>query len=370
MLAWARIDLENIRHNIREIQGFVGDKIDILTVVKADAYGHGAVEISRALQECGVKNFGVATCDEALELRNGGIGGNILILAHSLSERFYEIVEHDIMQTVSALKAAVELSSIGAKLQKTVGIHIKIDTGMGRIGFYPDDDAIKAIMEISRLPNVKIRGIFSHLAMAESFDKSFSNEQFAKYTNIVSKLQNAGLTDFKSHICNSGGILNNTEMHLDMVRPGLILYGIYPSKEVPTPLKLKPAMNLTARICHINHIKTGESAGYDRTFFAKRDTQIAVINLGYADGYPSALSNKSHVIINGSYAPIIGQVCMDQTMIDVTDIAAKEGDEVILFGKQDNLEIKAEDVAALSESKSREILCMSNIGKRVAKIYV
>jgi len=361
--AWAEINLDNLAYNMREIKNFVG--VECMAIVKAEAYGHGATEISKILLENGADSLGVATCDEGIRLRNDGINADILIMAHSPKARFAEIVEKGLMQTMSDLQMAKDLSKVAQQMQKTASVHIKIDTGMNRIGFKPTDKTIEEIKEIAKLPFLKIEGIFSHLAMAEDKDKSFSYEQHKKLMYIAEKF------DYKTHLCNSGGILNNTDLYLDMVRPGLILYGMHPSPDTDRAIDLKPVMALKARISHISTVEAGETVGYDRTFKAERPTRTGTIIIGYADGYPSALSNKGQVIVGNGYAPIIGQICMDQMMIDITDIENVQiEDEVILFGKRGDLELKAEDVALLSECKSREIISMSNVGKRVPRVYI
>lgn len=369
--AWAEINLNNITYNLNELKQFLDDKTGIMAMIKANAYGHGAVEIAKVLQNNGVKSFGVATCDEGILLRNNGISLPIMIIANSLRERFGDIVDHGLTQTVSDINTAVEISQTAQKKNKQTTIEIMIDTGMGRLGFEPNLESVNTIIEISKLPFITISGVYSHLAMAESLDTNFSKEQFAKFLLVANALKEKGFTDFTSHICGSGGILNNIEMHLDMVRPGIIIYGIYPSPETARHIDLKPSMSLKAKISHIAHIKKGDSIGYERAFVAPRDTVAAILNIGYADGYPSALTNKGKVIVGGEFAPVVGQICMDQTIIDITDIknVAVE-DTVILFGKQGDRQITAEEVAELSESKSREILAMSNIGPRIPRVYI
>ena len=368
---WAEINLDHIAHNMKELRNFLGGHINIMAVVKAESYGHGAFEAAQVLLENGADVLGVATCDEGIKLRQAGISAKIIVLAHSPKERFPEILENDLAQTVSSLDAARELSAAAQAKQKTAHLHIKIDTGMIRIGFKPTEESVDEIMEISRLPMISIDSVFSHLAMSESLDKSFSEEQFTRYQYVIDALKQKGLENFKTHMCNSGGVLNNPNMHLDMVRPGLILYGTYPSNEIPKPLNLKPAMTLKSKISHLGVVDENESVGYDRTFYTDRKTLVATIVIGYADGYPSSLSNKASVIAGNGYAPIIGQICMDQMMVDVTDMPeVKVGDEVILFGKKNDLEITLEQLSPLCATKTREILCLSNLGKRIPRVYI
>ena len=371
MRAWAEINLDYLAHNIREVKKFLGGNVKIMAVVKAEGYGLGSVHVSEVFLQNGADALGVATCDEGFKLRKSGIKSEILIMAHSPAGMFAEIVENDLTQAVSSLKMAAELSEAAGQLGKAANIHIKIDTGMNRIGFKPTRESIDEIIEITRLPFLSVNGVYSHLAMSESSDKSFTYKQYDKFVYVTDALKQRGFTDFKTHLCNSGGVLNNTDLHLDMIRPGIILYGIYPSAETSTPLDLKPAMSLKARISHLSIVEAGESVGYDRTFYTKRKTKVATLIIGYADGYPSALSNKASVIVGSGYAPVIGQVCMDQMMIDVTDIPdVKEEDEVILYGKKGDLEIKVEQLAPLCKTKYREILCITNIGKRIPRVYI
>ena len=379
--SWIEINLDHVSHNIKELRKFVDSHVSIMAVVKAEGYGHGAAEVSKVLIKNGADALGVATCDEGISLRksginsginsgiDSGINSDILIMAHSPAQRYEEIISHNLKQTVSSLQMAKEISKAAQKLQKTASLHIKIDTGMSRIGFKPTSQTIEDIMEISHLPFISIDGVFSHLAMSETSDTSFSYEQSKKYQYITDSLKQKGLANFKMHLCNSGGILNNTDLHFDMIRPGAILYGLYPTPETNKALNLKPVMSLKSRISHLSDIEPGESVGYDRTFFAKRKTRVATIIIGYADGYPSSLSNKGKVIVGSGYAPIIGQICMDQMMIDVTDIKnVQENDEVILLGKKGDLEITAEHIMSLVKIKIREISCI--IGKRVPRVYI
>lgn len=368
--AWAEVNLDNVAHNTGEVRRLVGRDKKILAVVKAEGYGHGSVEVSRAMLESGADALGIATCDEGIKLRESGIIADILVMAHSPEERFREVIDAGLVQTVSNPHMARALSDAAVSLGKIAEIHVKIDSGMRRIGFKPTMETVDDIIGISRLPSVKLSGVFSHLAMSESADKAFSYAQNEKFMFVVNALREKGFTDFITHLCNSGGILGYPDLHCDMVRPGIILYGVYPSAETEKHLDLKPVMSIKARISHISMAETGESVGYDRTFFAKRPTKVGTIIIGYADGYPSVLSNKSRVIAGETYAPVIGQICMDQMMIDLTDAEnVKEGDEVILLGKKGGLEIPAEELAKLSGSKIREVLCISNIRQRIPRVY-
>jgi len=367
--AWLEIDLEAVAHNLLAVRRIVGAGVGICAVVKADAYGHGAVECAKVLLQNGADSLGVATCDEGIELQKNGINGKIAVLAHSPTDRFPEIIDASLSQTLSSLEAAKELSNAASNKKQTAAVHIKIDTGMRRIGFEPTTESIKKIMEISRLPFISIEGVSSHFAMGENPDNSFTYEQHKRYMFVVNALKEKGLS-FSTHICNSGGVVNYPAMHMDFVRPGAILYGLKIFED-DVGIGLKPAMTLKAQICHIAQIKAGESVGYDRTFVAKRDTVVGTIVIGYADGYVSSLSNKSRIIAGKKYAPVLGRVCMDQMMVDLTDIdGIKEGSEVTLLGKKGDLEITANELADLGNVKIREVVCMLGNAKRVPRVYL
>ena len=366
--AWLEIDLGAITHNFHEVRRSVGTDVEICAIVKADAYGHGSVECSKVLIKTGVNSLGVATCDEAFELRNNDINCDIAVLAHSPDERFMEIITASLTQTISSLDTAKKLSKVASELNKTARVHVKIDTGMGRIGFSPMEQSIDTIMEISRLPFILIDGISSHFAMSECMDKSYTYKQYERYMFVANALRKRGLP-FRAHICNSGGIINHPQMHMDIVRPGALLYGLNPL-EWDCGLDLRHAMTLKARICHISRIKAGESVGYDRIFVAERETLVGTIVIGYADGFVSSLSGNSRVIAGNGYAPVIGRVCMDQMMVDLTDIyGVNVGDEVILLGEKGVLKITPNDLAHQGNIRTREVLCALGNAKRIPRLY-
>jgi len=366
--AWTEINLGAIGHNVRAIRKHAGKDVKICAVVKADAYGHGAVECSKVVLENGADVLGTATCDEAIILRENGIKSDIIVLAHSPSKRFTEIINNNLSQTISSYDAAFSLSLMASEAKKTARVHIKIDTGMGRIGFKPTEGAASEILDIAKLKGIQIDGISSHFAMAETSGCSYTYEQFEKFNFVLNILKLKGY-NFDPHICNSGGTLGFPEMHMSMVRPGLLLYG-YDPMAPKTDIGLIPAMSVKARIAHISSVNTGESVGYDREFIAKRKTRAGVIIIGYADGYVSTLSNKGRVICNYKYAPVLGRVCMDQMMIDLTDVPeAKLGDEVVLLGQQGELQITANELSELGGIRLREVTCMLGNGKRLPRIY-
>lgn len=365
----AEINLDNIAYNMTNIREKVNKKTKIMAVVKADAYGHGAVEVAKTALYNGADWLGVAIIDEAIELRKNNIFEPILILGHTIEHKLLQVIKYDITQTVFSFEMAKKLSDEALKIKKSVDIHIKIDTGMSRLGFLPTDESIDEILAIKNLPYINITGIFTHFATADMKDKTFTKEQFEKYMWVIKKLEEKGINNIIKHISNSGAILDIDEYSLDMVRAGIILYGMYPSNQVLKSVKLKPAMSLKTHISFIKEIEPDVSVSYCRTYFTNKKTKIATIPVGYADGYARILSNRARVLINGEYANIIGNICMDQFMIDITNIQnVKQGDIVTLMGEDNNNHITAEELANLQNTINYEIVC--NIGKRIPRVYI
>ena len=369
--AWVEVDLDAITHNLREIKKITNKNAEICGVVKADAYGHGFLEVSRTLIENGVTYLAVSMLDEALQLRKQGIETPILILSYTDPIRCDEIVLNNITQTVFSYDLAKALSESAKRLNKTVKIHIKIDTGMGRVGFLAGYSAIKTIVAISDLPNLIIEGIFTHFASADESDKSYTYLQFEIFMNICDELKRVGILIPIKHVCNSAGIMEFPDMHLDMVRPGIILYGMYPSSEVDkSKLNLIPAMTLKANITLVKDVDPDTFISYGRIFKTSRKSKIATIPIGYADGYLRNLTNKARILVNGQFAPIVGKICMDQCMADVTDIHGDIscGQQVVLIGSQKDARIPIEEVADKLDSINYETSCV--IGKRIPRFYI
>lgn len=369
--AWAEIDLDNIAHNVREIRRITNKKAEIMGVVKADAYGHGVFGVVRTLLNNGVTRLAVSMLDEAIQLRQKGIDVPILILSYTDPCRAEEIVLNEVTQTVFSMDLAEALSAAAVRLKKKVRIHIKIDTGMSRVGFMPGYNAVKNVVYISNLPGIVIEGLFTHFASADEADRNYTYMQFERFMSICSELSRIGVHIPIKHVANSAALIQFPEMHLDMVRPGIILYGMYPSDYVDkSRINLKPAMTLKANIILVKNVEKGTSISYGRTFTTKRDSKIATIPIGYADGYSRRLSNKGKVLVNGQVAPIVGRICMDQCMIDVTDLTGdvKVGDEVVLFGKQGNASLPIEEVASGMGTINYEVSCI--IGKRIPRVYI
>lgn len=369
--AWAEVDLDAIAHNAREIRRITNKKAEIMCAVKADAYGHGVLEVSRTLLSNGATRLAVSMLDEAIQLRNNGITAPILILSYTDPIRAEEIILNDVTQTVFSHDLAIALSGAAVKLKKNIKIHIKIDTGMTRVGFSPGYSAIKNVIEISKLPGIIIEGLFTHFASADEEDKRYTNMQFERFMTICAELNRIGLYIPIKHAANSAAIIEYPEMHLDMVRPGIISYGLYPSNEVDkTKIDLKPAMTLKANVVLVKEVEKDTCISYGRIFTTKNDSRIVTIPIGYADGFTRILSNNAQVLINGEFFPVVGRICMDQCMVDVSNnkTEVRVGDEVVIFGRQADKEIRIEDIAAAIGTINYEIICL--IGKRVPRVYI
>lgn len=365
----ADINLDNIRDNVKMMKACVREDMKLLAVIKADGYGHGAVTLARALDDL-ADFYAVACIDEGVELRKAGIEKPILILGYTDPTSYEDLIKNDIRTAFYDVDRAKKLSLVAQKLNMTAKIHIKIDTGMGRIGFPCDEAGMKEILEISKLPNIECEGIFTHYAKADEYDKTSANEQLKKFRWMIARLKENGLDIPVKHIANSAGIMEMDNEGFDMVRAGIVIYGLYPSEEVDKNIaKLKPAMEFVSRVIHVKDVEPGTGIGYGWSFIADHPMKIATVSCGYADGYPRAQSNIGRVIIYDRYAPITGRVCMDQFMIDVTHIPdVKVGDEVVLFGRRGDCEISVEEVAEPAASFNYELVC--NIGRRVPRVYI
>ena len=366
----ADIDLDAFRFNLDSIKKNINENTQIITVLKADGYGHGAVPLAKeAEKEERVWGIAVATVEEALELRRGGIKKPLLILGYTYQEDYDLIAAEELRPTVFKLSMAQELSRAALRKNKTVKIHIKIDTGMSRIGYRDLEKSVPEILEISRLPGLEIEGLFTHFARADEKETTPAYQQLEKYQAFQKALKEAGLKIPLCHCSNSAGIIRMPEANMDAVRARIILYGLYPSEEVEKePVPLKPLMTLKSHIAYIKTLEPGVQISYGGTYTTQKETRVATIPVGYADGYARSLSNKGWVLIRGKKAPILGRVCMDQFMVDVTDIPeVRELDEVILLGKSGDQQITMEELGELSGRFNYEFACC--ISKRVPRIY-
>lgn len=362
--AWAEIDLKSIENNLRGIKKHISAP-RMLAVVKANAYGHGAIEVSKIAIECGAGYLGVAAFDEAIQLRNAGFSTPILILGLVPPECSKDLVEYGITSTVCDLPMAVELSKNAVKLGKRAKIHLKLETGMGRIGADVENIGILA-SAISSLPGIYLEGVFSHFADADNADKKFTAEQLRRFEAALEEIRRYKVEIPIKHIAESAAIMEIPEAHFDMVRSGIITYGLMPSAQVKRKIDLKTAFKLCSRVVWLKKVSEGTSIGYGRDFIARRNSIIATLPIGYADGYLRAYGRGGFVEIHGQKAPIAGRVCMDQTMIDVTDIPNVQiGDEVILFGSEN---ITIDDIANHAGTINYEIPCL--ISNRIPRIYV
>lgn len=365
----ANIDLDAICGNIINTKKLLKNTTKIMAIIKADGYGHGAVPIARALDEIGVDAFGIAIIEEGIELRKAKIEKPLLILGYTSKEQFEQVVKYNITQTIFQYDSAVELSKEAIRQNKTVDVHIKLDTGMSRLGFSDSEESIEEIKKILLLEGVRVQGIFTHFACADEEDKTSAHIQLQRFQHFVNRLEQEGIIIPLKHISNSAGIMEFPEAQLDMVRSGISTYGLYPSEEVhKEKLLLKPAMEIKTHISYVKEVEPGVGISYGSTYITNKTMRIATIPVGYGDGYPRQLSSKGRVLIHGKSAPILGRVCMDQFMVDVTEIDnVKQGDVVTLVGKDENEYISVEELANMSSSFNYEFIC--NVGKRIPRIY-
>lgn len=367
----AVVSLDAINHNFREMRKNIKKDTKIIAVIKADGYGHGAEAVAALIHDRDyIWGFAVATAEEALQLRSFGVQKPILILGIVFEEYFPEMIAEDIRLTVCEYAMAQKLSKEAVRQGKNVHIHLGLDTGMSRIGFADVPESAEEIRQISLLPNIRIEGMFTHFARADEKDRSPAEKQLDRYLSFAGLLEEKNIDIPLKHCSNSAGIIRMPEANLNAVRAGITIYGIYPSDEVERdPVKLEPAMELKSHISYMKELKAGAEVSYGGTFKAEKDMKVATIPVGYADGYPRSLSNKGVVLIRGKKAPIIGRVCMDQFMVDVSHIPeAQKGDEVTLIGKDGDHFISMEEIGNLSGRFSYEFAC--DIGKRVPRVYM
>ncbi|MCH5201621.1 MAG: alanine racemase [Oscillospiraceae bacterium] len=364
----ADVDLTAIHNNLALVKRRISSNTKLFAVIKADGYGHGAKQIAKYCNDL-IDGYAVAVVEEGVDLRNSGFNKPILLLGYTHPLQYNQIIEYDMMPAVFSYQMAKALSEKAGQLNKKIKIHIKLDTGMSRIGFADNEESVRIIKEISLLPNIEINGIFSHLARADEKDKTFAKTQYDRFITFTIKLEQQGIKIPNRHISNSAAIMELPEMNLEMVRCGIITYGLYPSAEMDKKnFSLEPAMQWKSAVSYVKTVPKGTPIGYGGTYITDRETVVATIPVGYADGYPRTLSNKGFVLIKGEKAPIIGRVCMDQFMVDVSHIkGVVTGDTVTLMGKDGKEEISCDCVADLAGSFNYEFVC--DIGKRVPRVY-
>ena len=367
----AVISLDAVEQNFREMRKNIAEDTKMIAVVKADAYGHGAVPIAHLIENHDyIWGFAAATAEEAVHLRQAGITKPILILGIVFDEYFPELVQYDIRPAVCEYDEAKKLSDEAVLQNKTVHIHIALDTGMTRIGYADIPESVEEIKKIAELPNLEIEGMFTHFARADEYDRSPAMLQLARYPDFSNRVEEAGVDIPLHHCSNSAGIIRVPEANLSIVRAGITIYGIYPSSEVERDIvKLAPVMELKSHITYVKDVPAGAAISYGGTYVADKKRRVATIPVGYADGYPRQLSNKGWVLIHGKKAPILGRVCMDQFMADVTEIDnVKKGDEVTLLGRDGDEFISIEEMGDLCGRFSYEFAC--DISPRVPRVYI
>lgn len=371
--AWAEIDLDALLFNIEGIKKSIDSTTKIIAVLKTDGYGHGAGQIARLLERDNqVWGYAVATAEEAFALKEEGVCKPLLILGYTFPYSYERLIEEEVRSTVFTLEAAEALSDTAVRLGKQCRVHIKIDTGMTRIGIHPDEEGMALIRQIQALSGLEIEGIFTHFATADEADRTRAYHQMKLFQDYAERVERE--LDIKipmKHCSNSAGIIEMPEAQMDAVRAGIILYGLWPSDAVQADnkIQLKPMLSLKSRVVYVKTVPAGQEISYGGTFTTTRDTRVATICIGYGDGYPRSLSNRGHVLIKGQRVPILGRVCMDQFMIDVTGIAQRVcvGDPVTLIGTDGIACITMEDLGALSGRFNYELAC--DIGKRIPRIY-
>ena len=364
----AEINLDAIHENVVNAKALTKPGTKLMAIIKADAYGHGAVMVAHTLEDV-ADAYGVAILEEGIELRQSGINKPILILGYTPAPLYPAMIKYDIATAVFEYEMAEKMSEAAEKVGKKAKVHIKLDTGMSRIGFKQDDESLEVIKKIAKLPGIEIEGCFTHFATMDEKDKTKAMKQFERYMDFVKRIEDAGITIPVKHVSNSAGIIEKQEVNLDMVRDGICVYGMYPSEEVDkTKLKLTPAMEIKSYVSFVKTLEAGVEIGYGGTYTTTKETTVATIPVGYADGYSRALSNRGRVLIKGKSFPIIGRICMDQFMVDISELPEiKQGDEVTLVGRDGDEYISIEEVADMSYSFNYEFVC--DIGKRIPRVY-
>jgi alanine racemase len=360
----AIVHLSAIAHNVAQILRRIGNDREIMAVVKANGYGHGAVEVSLSALKSGANSLGVAVPEEGEEIRRAGFDAPITVLGLIQPEEASKVIDFRLEQTICSLEVGEALNQIASNKGTVVNVHIKIDTGMGRVGVQPGD-ALAFVGRIGTFKNLSIKGIFSHFSCADEVDKTFARRQVELFDGVVREIEASGIRIPRRHMANSAAILDLPETYYDLVRPGIMIYGLYPSSEVSHSIELKPAMTFTTKVTFVKRVPSGSSISYGRTFITEKETVVATLPVGYADGYSRLLSGREEVLIKGNRAPLIGRICMDMCMIDVSEMEnVQPGDEVILFGEG----LPVDEVAEKLGTINYEVVCA--VGKRVPRVYI
>lgn len=369
---YAAIDLDAVHHNMEQMHRNLSAGTRIIGVIKTDGYGHGAVPIGRELENLSyVSGYAAATAEEAFILRKAGLKKSILILGYTFPYSYEELIRQEICPAVFRMDSAEELAACARKVGKNVRVHVKVDTGMSRVGIRPDESGIAFVDKLIHMNGIEVEGIFTHFARADEADKTNAREQLARFLQFVEQIETGlGYHIPVKHCSNSAGIVELPEANLDAVRAGITIYGLWPSEEVSRELiSLQPVLSLKSHVVYVKEVEAGVPVSYGGTYVTKTETLIATIPVGYGDGYPRSLSGKGYVLIRGKRAPILGRVCMDQFMVDVTHIpGAASGDEVTLIGRDGDEEITMEQLGGLSGRFNYELAC--NLGKRIPRVYL
>lgn len=368
---YAEVDLDAIVHNLEQMKKNLPQKTQIMAVIKTDGYGHGAVPIAERIQDIDyVKGFAVATAEEALILRRHNLTKPILVLGAVFEEQLEDLINAEVRMNIFQMELAQKIQAVAQKCNKKALLHVKLDTAMSRLGIRPEkEESVEIVKTIANFPNIELEGIFTHFSKSDETDKTNSHMQVKKFEQFIKRMEQEGITFSIKHCANSAGIIDLAEYGFDMVRAGIALYGLYPSEEVQkAKVPLKAAMSLHSRIVYLKEAEEGISVSYGGTYTTSKDTRIATVPVGYGDGYPRLLSNKGMVLIHGKEAPVIGRICMDQFMIDVTDIPeAKEGDEVVLFGRSKDAILPIERLSERCGRFNYEFVC--DLSKRIPRVY-
>lgn len=365
---WAEVNLDYLAHNMREVRRLTKAEALVTAVIKADGYGHGALEIGQILLDNGADRFAVATLGEAIQLRKRFPETVILVLGYTPDHLLKDVLDHNLIQTFYTFKQAEVYSKICAE-KKCIGkIHIKLDTGMHRIGMNATEDTVMEILEMSKMPYLEIEGIFTHFAVADEEDKTYTMKQVEKYHFVIDRLESLGVHIPIKHVSNSAAIIDLPELNYNMVRAGIMLYGLYPSNDViKANVELKQVMSLRAMISQVKELDENQGVSYGLKYVTKSKERIATLPIGYADGFTRMLSGKAKAIVGGKIVDVVGRICMDQCMLNVTGIECQQGDVVTLFGEVDDTQITIDEVAKSIDTINYEIVCM--IDKRVPRVY-
>lgn len=367
-LTYIEVDLDAVAHNAQAIKAHIGPHVHLIAVVKANAYGHGMVEVARTALQHGASWLAVGRVDEGIALRDAGITAPILVMGYTLPGDIEDAVVRALTLTVADLASVEAVSTLARRLGRIIPVHIKVDTGMGRFGVLPDE-VLPFVARVSALSGVRIEGLFTHFAVADLADKEYTWHQFRVFQRVRVELEAAQYQIPVYHVANSAAMLDLPEMHLDAVRVGIALYGLPPSGEVATTVPLRPALSLKSHVARVRTLPAGSSISYGRTYITQRDTPVALVPVGYGDGYHRVLSNRGMVLINGRRAPIVGRICMDQFVVDISQVGPVElNSEVVLIGRQGDECITAEEVATWAETINYEIV--TGLSPRVPRLYV